>query len=133
MKIPKGHSHPCIKGFTLLEILVAIVLIAILAIGIFSLQGMSWSKTHQSSQILKAGQLIEKHIEALRTEIAEDKEGNWPPADSSITEGNITLDRIIETPDITNNSNTRKMTMIATWGSGTGDSLSIVTYVSKDF
>jgi prepilin-type N-terminal cleavage/methylation domain-containing protein len=122
-------------GLTLLEILIAIVVVGIAVSLFMNLQRRSGSRLAGNSNLLKAGQIIERHMEAMRISIARDTVANWPPRDTSFKENRITLVRRIsaarspKTGDLL--PNVRRVDVITAWGTGQGDSLNISTYVAK--
>ena len=73
------------SGLSLMEILIALVVIGI-GVGVFlKMQKGSGSNLAGNSKMMRAGQLVEKHVEAMRIRIARDTIANWPPKDTSYT------------------------------------------------
>ena len=122
-------------GLTLIEILIAILVAGIGVTLFMFLQKSSGTRLAGNSSILKAGQMVEKHMETLRISIARDTAANWPPRDTSYKEGRISMVRkVSEARSPKDNSklpNVRRVDILAAWGTGSGDSLAIITYVTK--
>jgi prepilin-type N-terminal cleavage/methylation domain-containing protein len=125
------------RGLTLLEIMIAIVVIAI-GVGLFlKMQKNSGSNMAGNSKMMRAGQIVEKHVEAIRISIARDTIMNWPPHDTAYTEDMLKVDRKIsaaKSPKTSANlPNVRKVDIIISWGNSHQDSLDVTTYVSRRF
>lgn len=125
------------SGLSLMEILIALVVIAI-GVGLFlKMQKGSGSNLAGNSKMMRAGQLVEKHVEAMRIRIAKDTIGNWPPKDTAYTENLLKLERKItaavspKTGDAL--PNVRKVDIIVSWGKSRQDSMDVSTYVSRRF
>lgn len=125
------------SGLSLMEILIAIVVIGI-GVGVFlKMQKGSGSNLAGNSKMMRAGQLVEKHIEAMRIRIARDTIVNWPPKDTAYSENVLKLQRKIsearspKTGDVL--PNVRKVEVIISWGKRRQDSLDVTTYVSRRF
>jgi len=122
-------------GLTLMEILIAIVVVGIGVTLFMFLQRSSGTRFAGNSSLLKAGQMVEKHMETLRIGIARDTSANWPPRDTSFREGRISLVRKVSAASSPKNGaplpNVRRIDILAAWGTGPGDSLAIITYVAK--
>jgi len=76
------------NGFTMVEILVAIVIIAISGTTFLMLQRNTWFGTMNSNKILQAGQIIERQIEDKRMQIASNP-GNFASVISAMN--NVTV------------------------------------------
>lgn len=125
------------SGLSLMEILIAIVVIAI-GVGVFlKMQKGSGSNLAGNSKMMRAGQLVEKHVEAMRISIARDTSGNWPPNDTGYTENGLVLKRTISDAISPKTGlptkNVRKVDIIVSWGSSLKENLDVTTYVSKRF
>lgn len=125
------------RGLTLIEILIALVVVGV-AVGLFmTLQRNSGSRLAGNSNLLKAGQIIEKHMEAMRISVARDTVANWPPRDTAYVETLIRVARTVSPARSPKNNavlpNVRKVDIVATWGQGKVDTLNISTYVAKRF
>ena len=122
-------------GLTLLEILIAIVVVGIAVSLFMNLQRRSGSRLAGNSNLLKAGQIIEKHMEAMRIAIARDTVANWPPRDTSFKENLVSLKRTVSQARSPKTGdplpNVRRIDIVTAWGTGRGDTLNISTYVAK--
>ncbi len=124
------------RGLTLMEVLIALVVMGIAVSLFLNMQKRSGGRLSANSNLLKAGQLIEKHVEAIRISVASDTTRNWPPRDTSYTEARITLvRRVSEARSFKGNlplPNVRRVQLLARWNNPR-DSLVITTYVAKRF
>lgn len=125
------------SGLSLMEILIALVVIGI-GVGVFlKMQKGSGTNLAGNSKMMRAGQLVEKHVEAMRIRIAKDTIANWPPKDTTYTENLLKLQRKITgaTSPKTGAAlpNVRKVDITVSWGKFRQDSLDVSTYVSKRF
>lgn len=125
------------RGLTLLEIMIAIVVIAI-GIGIFlKMQKSSGSNMTGNSKMMRAGQIVEKHVEAIRISIARDTVANWPPHDTTYTENLLKVERKVKAATSprtgANLPNVREVDLTISWGKFHQDSLDVSTYVSRKF
>jgi len=125
------------SGLSLMEIMIALVVIGA-GVGIFmKMSGSSGSSAAGNSKMLRAGQLVERHVEAMRIGIARDTLGNWPPGDTAYTDNGLKVTRkisIAKSPkDNSVLPNVRKVDVIVTWGTFKTDSLDVTTYISKRF
>jgi prepilin-type N-terminal cleavage/methylation domain-containing protein len=124
-------------GLSLMEILIALVVIGI-GVGVFlKMQGRSGSNMAGNSKMMRAGQLVEKHVEAMRISIARDTVANWPPKDTSYTVDRLKIQRTISPATSPKGGadlpNVRKVDITVSWGSSHNDSLDVTTYVSRRF
>jgi Tfp pilus assembly protein PilV len=124
-------------GLSLIEILIAILVIGA-GVGIFmKMNGTSGTSASGSSKMMRAGQLVERHIESIRIGVARDTIGNWPPDDTSFTEDGLTVKRKVSTARSPKDNsvlpNVRKVDVIVTWGAFKSDTLDVTTYVAKRF
>lgn len=129
------------KGFTLLEILIAMIIISIGVVSFISMQQSTWSGTRKSNNTLLAGQIIERKIERLRLDIAEDPENNFPyliDSKNNMTESEdngITITWQIR-PYFYNGltvENLREIELLAEWRGLRKDSLVVITCLGKNF
>ena len=125
------------RGLSMMEILIALVVIGI-GIGVFlRMEGGAGSSMAGNGKMLRAGQLVEKHLEAMRIGIARDTVGNWPPGDTSYSESGLKITRTVSAArspkDNTLLGNVRRVDLIVTWGTFKTDSLDVETYVAKRF
>lgn len=65
------------KGFTLVEVLIAVVMISICAVSTLMWQKTSWERTARTNRIIVAGQVIEKQVEMIRQTIAQNPKTNF--------------------------------------------------------
>lgn len=124
-------------GLTLMEILITLVVIGV-GVGVFlKMSGSSGSSAEGNSKMLRAGQLVERHIEAMRIGIARDTMANWPPDDTSYTDNGLKVTRKVSSAKSPKDNsvlpNVRKVDVIVTWGAFKTDSLDVTTYVTKRF
>lgn len=124
-------------GLSLMEIMIALVVIGI-GVGVFlKMQTNSGSNMSGNSKMMRAGQLVEKHVEAIRISIARDTIANWPPRDTTYTEAGLKVVRRIfeasspNTPAVL--PNVRKVELTVSWGTFRKDSLDVTTYVTRRF
>ncbi len=120
-----------------MEIMIAIVVIGI-GVGVFlKMQKGSGSNLAGNSKMMRAGQLVEKHIEAIRISVARDTVANWPPHDTGYTDNGLKVIRkitgAISPKTGANLPNVRKVNLTVTWGNSHQDSLDVTTYVAKRF
>ena len=134
MKIRFGKN----SGWSLLETMMAIVVVGIGTSVYMTMQNSSGSVSKSNSNLFKAGQLIEKHIEGMRNTVAKDTINNWPPKDVDTTENTLKLKRTISDatspkPPYAVVTNVKKVDIVVSWGNGVMDELKVTTYVSKRF
>ena len=125
------------RGLTLLEIMIAIVVIGI-GIGVFlTMQKSSGRNMSGNGKMMRAGQIVEKHVEAIRINIARDTVANWPPRDTTYTENLLKVVRKVSAAKSPKTGddlpNVRKVELIISWGQSHQDSLDVSTYVSRRF
>jgi prepilin-type N-terminal cleavage/methylation domain-containing protein len=126
------------QGFSLMEILVVIVIVGIIGVSTISLQTSTWKRTTTSNRLLVAGQVIEKQIEYIRMNIAENPKENFPPENGTAYENSIALSWKFSSVNRIKGStvalkNVRRCDLTATWGKSKGDTLIVTTYISKLF
>jgi prepilin-type N-terminal cleavage/methylation domain-containing protein len=134
-------------GFTMIEVLLAMIIIAMSAVAVITWQKTSWSQTSSTNRLMVVGQVIEKQIEKQRMIIAEHPVANYA---TFIGNSTITLVDSSVTPRITvkwtiyaadslkdlygnNVKNVRKVQIKAGYGSGKNDTLTVVTAISQNF
>ena len=139
-KIPAGIVRPLTisSGFAIMEVILMLVIIGIIGSSTIMLHRSSWKTSSISNRMLIAGQMIERQIEELRMQVDADPENNFPVDDGSITENGITVSW--KSTEVTRTvgsrialDHIRKCELIAQWGNGKNDSLSLTTYLSKNF
>jgi prepilin-type N-terminal cleavage/methylation domain-containing protein len=125
------------KGFSLMEVLLAMIILAVIGISLSNMLGSSWRMVTFSKKTLIAGHLIERETERMRMLIDRNAAKYFPPVDSQCTVDGINLQWKISTAvrptDGANLSNTCKCSFIASWGNGKNDTLKVTTYLSKMF
>jgi prepilin-type N-terminal cleavage/methylation domain-containing protein len=136
------------KGFTLIEVLLAMIIVMVSATSVLMWQKTSWSQTSSTNRLMVAGHVIEKQIEKRRMTIAENPSANFASfiqnstmvvIDSSVTPYITVLWTIyapdsLKDPQTGNNlNNVRKVQISAGYGSGSADTLKVVTAISKNF
>jgi prepilin-type N-terminal cleavage/methylation domain-containing protein len=128
------------RGWTLIEVLAAVVVIG-LGLALFTrVQHSSSRGTGENSRILQAGKAIEQFIEDTRIKIAKDTLVNFPPVNTSIaaTAPNFiairsTVSNAVSPVDGAVVANVRRLDITASWTRPYKDSLKVTTYVSKRF
>ena len=138
MKAWMGGKSGCGEsGLSLLEVMAALFILAVSIALLIKLEGRSRITFSSSSKLMKAGQLLEGQIEAIRIHIAQDTVLNWPPEDSLWKENGITIRRsftaLVSPMDGAALPNLRKVELQAVWGLLKPDTLQVTTYVSKRF
>jgi prepilin-type N-terminal cleavage/methylation domain-containing protein len=134
---PRGRGE---KGWTLLEVLAAVVVVGIGILMFTRVQHASSRDSNTNSRILMAGKSIEKFLEDTRIAIAKDTLRNWPPATRTIagTAPNYIKIASTVTPAFSPKdgapvANVVRMDIMASWTQPYKDSLKVTTYVSKRF
>jgi Tfp pilus assembly protein PilV len=124
-------------GWSLLETIMALVLVGL---GLFvwsRVQGASWGQSRDNARMQRAGQLIEQHIEAMRVSFAQNPSTHWPPRDTSFTMGDLNFVRRVSPAsspkDGQNLPNVRRLDISVAWGRTSLDSINISTYVTLKF
>lgn len=124
-------------GLTILEAFASIVVLG-LALALFmKLYGSSQSTSIDNAKVMRAGQILEQHVEAMRIHIASDTAANWPPRDSVWIQARMMFTRRI-VPAVSPRDkavlpNVRRVDLTALWGSMARDTLQVSTYVAKRF
>lgn len=132
------------RGFTLIEIIIAIVIIVISAVVFLVWQRSTWSRTGNTNRLMAAGQIIEKQIEKRRMVIAEKPLVNYEMfkllKDTTIIDTSVTPPVTVYwkinpaySPDGKEVFHVRKVDITASWGSGQNDTLKVTTCIARDF
>ena len=134
-------------GFTMIEVLLAMIIIAISASAVLMWQKTSWSQTSSTNRLMVAGQVIEKQIEKQRMLIAQSPATNYATfisnssmtiVDSSVTPyltvfWTIYAADSLKDPNGNNLNHVRKVQIKAGYGNGQKDTLTVVTAISQNF
>lgn len=133
----KQHNKNNRSGFTLIEVLIAIVIISLTALSFMWLQQQTWKNTSASNKMLLAGQAIEAKIESIRVQIAVDTSVFRTMTNSTQTTVNgITVTSTLCAPGDSmpnRNNNVRKVTIQASWKVWNPETLTVATFISRDF
>ncbi len=126
------------RGWSLLETLLAVVMVGLGLMVWSRMQGASWGQSRTNSNLLKAGQAIESDIEAMRVAIGQDTASSkWPPKDTSYIVSDLKFSRKISKASSPKDGktldNVAKVDIVVSWGKTALDSVIISTYVSKKF
>lgn len=128
------------RGWTLIEVLAAVVVVGIGLLFFTRVQHSSSRGSGENSRILIAGKMLEKYLEDTRITIARDTTHNWPPVSATIagtTPNYITIRSTVSNAfspvDGAVVNNVKRMDLVATWTRPYPDSLAVTTYVSKRF
>ncbi len=129
-------------GLSLVEVLIAMVIVGVCVVAFLQTEGMKWSVFNQNQQLNRAIKMMENSVESWKITIRSNP--NLLPSPGfvdSLTQGDITLytrfDEAInphgDTLDLV-----RKMDMKAIWkretdGGSLPDSLETSTYIASDF
>jgi prepilin-type N-terminal cleavage/methylation domain-containing protein len=138
------HSLCNPGGFTLMEILITMIVIAISTGSFIWWQRVTWDQTKKSNRTMVAGHIIEKQIEARRLTISQNPTANYAAfkalpettiVDNSVKPSVKVRWVISPTYDPTGVeiAKVRRVELIASWGSTKADSLRVVTCISEKF
>jgi Tfp pilus assembly protein PilV len=129
----------------MLEVLLSVIIVLVTATAYLMWQKTSWSQTTLSMRRMRACQVVEKQIEWRRMNIMQNPEANFAAfkalttttvIDSSV-KPNITVTwSIFDTLHAPNGdpvTGAVRVYLVARWGTGTSDSLSLWTNVTKNF
>lgn len=124
-------------GLSLMEVMIAMVVIGVGTAVFIKMQQSAGTNMASNGRVMRAGQLVEKHIEAIRIGIARDTIANWPPRDTSYQENLLKLVRRVSEARSPRTdavlANVRKVEVVVSWGIYRLDSLDVTTYVSRRF
>ncbi len=143
MTQPKNNHRNHKQGWSLLELLGAMVIVGFGILLFLKVQNMSQRMTSGNTKLLKAGHLVEKQIEDLRIEIAKNPATNFPSNALNVTilsptaPDNIKIVRTIRDAlspkDKAIVTDVKCVVLVASWGLNSMDTLQIMTYVSRNF
>ncbi len=133
------RAHGRETGWSLLELMIAVVVLGIGITVFMRMQGRSSGISRANSNMQRASQIIEKHVESLRVHIARDPLA-WPPKDTNYVDpqyGNISVRRVvggaISPRDGASLPGVRRIDLTVSWGMHSLDTMKVTTYVSKNF
>ena len=133
------------NGFTMLEVLLSVMIVLVTATAYLMWQKTTWSQTALANRRMRACQVVEKQIEARRINISQNPEVNFAAfkalGTTTIVETsvqpNITVTwDILDTLHAPNGdpvTGAVRVHLVARWGTGQSDSLSLWTNVTKNF
>ena len=128
------------RGWTLIEVLAAVVVVGIGLLFFSRVQHSSSRGSGENSRILVAGKMLEKFLEDTRITIARDTTHNWPPVTrtvAAVAPDYITIRSTVSPAyspvDGAVVNNVMRMDLVASWTRPYADSLAVTTYVSKRF
>jgi prepilin-type N-terminal cleavage/methylation domain-containing protein len=126
-------------GWSLLELLIALVVLGLGVTVFMRMQHRSSGLSRANSNLQRSSQLIEKHVESLRVRIARDASA-WPPKDTAYIDPdfpNLGLKRVvsgaISPKDGASLATVRRIDLTVWWGAHSMDTMKVTTYVSKSF
>jgi prepilin-type N-terminal cleavage/methylation domain-containing protein len=128
------------RGWTLIEVLAAVVVVGIGLLFFSRVQHSSSRGSGENSRILVAGKMLEKFLEDTRITIARDTTHNWPPITRTVAAAapdyitiRSTVSPAYSPVDGAVVNNVMRMDLVASWARPYADSLTVSTYVSKRF
>jgi len=141
------------SGFTLIEVLLAMIIISVSAVAVLMWQKTSWSQTSSTNRLMVAGQIVEKQIEKQRMAIARDPVDSFAAFKTAYSytnnsSGVIVVDSTVSPPvlvrwivyDTLHDPNLHairnvcKVNLTAWWtGCKPTDSLQVETRIAKNF
>ena len=133
-------ARNAMRGWSLIETLVAVVVLGLGVLMYMRMQGRASGMSRMNSDLLKAGQILEQHVESLRVRISRDPAGNWPPKDTSYSDpghDKFTVVRRVRSVSSPKDGavlpGVRQLDITVAWGLRSLDTLKVTTYVSKSF
>ena len=144
MKIQPSNFQKS-SGLTLIEVLIAMIIVTIGAVSFLLFQKTSWLQAAKTNRYLLAGQVIQKQIEKKRMWIASNPDSNYasfisPGAckqvteiDSSTTPQISITYNICDTLHAPDNSTMHACQVDVTASWGTSDNLKVTTCFARNF
>jgi type II secretory pathway pseudopilin PulG len=153
---PDAHERNAqTGGFTLVEVLLAMIIIMVSATSVLMWQKTSWSQTSSTNRLMVAGHIVDKQIEQKRMFIAQNPVANFAAFKAGfVGRDSIIVDNSLSPPisvrwhaydtltdprdslihDKQNNRNVVRVVLTAWWpGAKPGDSLQLDTRIAKNF
>jgi prepilin-type N-terminal cleavage/methylation domain-containing protein len=135
----------CSNGFTMIEVLLSVLIVLFTSTAYLMWQKTSWSQTTLANRRMRACQIMEKQIEGRRMTIAQNPAVNFAAfkalTSETITETSVTPNitvvwTVFDTLHAPNGdpvTGAVRVHLVARWGPGTSDSLSLWTNVTENF
>ncbi len=121
-----------------MEVMIALLILALGVVVFLHIQRMQNANVRAKRNMNQAVQLIEKTVEELRVNIAQDRTNNFPPHDTTIVADGASLKVIVSDAydtfgDLTKNA--RQLDITATWtaASGAPQTMTLRTYIARDY
>jgi prepilin-type N-terminal cleavage/methylation domain-containing protein len=140
MKKKPGRSTAFARaGFTLIEGMLALVVVGIGVTAVLFMDRMKYSDLTHSGMTAKATRMIESYIERTRMQVANNPTANFPPRDTTWTDNGITLQVTVSgaydnqsPPNLL--ANVKKVVARTSWTKGGRvGTLRVVDCISKSF
>lgn len=127
------------SGWSLLELLIAIIVLGLGIIVFMKMQGRSSGIARSNANVQRAAQLIGRHVESMRVAIARDPAA-WPPKDTSFADPDrpgLMVKQVvlgaISPKDGASLATVRRIDLTVSWGQRQLDTMKVTTYVSRSF
>ena len=141
---PDSRHLGASRGFTLVEIVIAMVIVALSSTAILYAVRISWNSTARSNRILTAGHLLEQEVERVRAYVAQDPQNRFPTVpgldgtDTTIDDFTLRWKIVHPAPDIHPDpgaplENVAHARLTALWARPFTDSIVLETYLARDF